>query len=117
MLASEQEKLSKLQVLAKDKYQIELGKLDVYLPRGKEWHKKQQELEKKLRSECRSELSDVRAKARTIEEKHAGKKRQLEAMQEKMDALKSRLRRRAADSQKLIDKAVELGHYDSSKEI
>ena len=32
---SEQEKLSMLQALAKDKYQIELTKIDFYLPKDK----------------------------------------------------------------------------------
>lgn len=89
----------------------------MYLPHDKAWHKKQAELEKKLRADCRSELSDVRAKATTIQEKTSIKKRQLEAMQEKMELLKVKLKRRAADSQKLIDKSVELGHYNESKVI
>lgn len=44
----ELEKRSKLETIANNKYKLDLTKVDVYLPRTKEWHDRKKRMEKEM---------------------------------------------------------------------
>ena len=89
--AAEQGKRGKLNAIAKDKYKLDLAKVEVYLPRSKEWHERKKKLEKEMNRRAASDLAGRKRENSALDLVYGKKKESMENLQEKMDLLKSRL--------------------------
>lgn len=115
--AVEKEKLSKLQKIANDKYRLDLTKVDAYLPRTKDWHERKKRLEKEMNRRVTSQLAGKRRENSAMDVTYAKKKENLETLQEKLDLLKNRLKRRFGDAGRLIDKAKSLDKFNEASKL
>ena len=89
----------------------------MYLPRSKEWQKKRLSLEKRARAQTNSAIGQTRGAVKSLESQNLSKQAALDEIKEKMNILKIRLKKRAAESQKLIDRALDLGCTEETDEI
>ena len=82
--------------------------MESYLPKDRDFQDRLKAAERKMFAEGERERKELRymikSKSVVIEES----KRSLQAKSEKLDALKSKLKRRALDAQKLVNKAMEV---------
>ena len=86
---------------------MDVNRVDGYLPRDRAYQERLKAVEKKMVNEAEKERkglkSMVKSKSAIIDES----KRTLQAKSEKLDILKSRLKKRAMDAQQLVNKAME----------
>ena len=115
--AKESEKNGKLVQIAEKKYGMQLGKIDFYLPKGKDHDDKLRRLEKKLINEQRDEIQKCKLENKNEDNKIMQTKRNMADTKEKIDLLKIRLRKQAIEAAKLVQKANEAGDFQRAVEI
>jgi hypothetical protein len=115
--ARESEKNQKLVQIAEKKYGMQLGKIDFYLPKGKDHDDKLRKLERKLVHQQREEIQQYRQENKTEDGKLTQIKRSAADTKEKIDLLKIRLKKQAMEAQKLVDKANETGDFKQAVEL
>jgi len=87
---------------------MDVSREESYLPKDRDFQDRLKAVERKMFAEGEKERKELRSmiksKSVVIEES----KRSLQAKSEKLDVLKSKLKRRALDAQKLVNKAMEV---------
>lgn len=115
--ARESEKNQKLVQIAEKKYGMHLGKIDFYLPKGKDHDDKLRKLERKLVQQQRDEIQQYRTENKTEDTKLMQVKRNTADTKEKIELLKIRLKKQALEAQKLVEKANETGDFKRAVEL
>lgn len=113
----ESEKNQKLVQIAEKKYGMHLGKIDFYLPKGKDHDDKLRKLERKLVQQQRDEIQQYRTENKTEDTKLMQVKRNTADTKEKIELLKIRLKKQALEAQKLVEKANETGDFKRAVEL
>lgn len=92
-VAKENEKNSKLVSIAESKYNLILGKVDLYLPKGKDHEEKLKRMEKGLIHEQREIVHQIKNENKAEEQKLIQAKRHTNDMKEKIAVLKTKLKK------------------------
>jgi len=91
---------------------MDVSRVESYLPKDRDFHDRMKAVERKMFAEGERERKElksmIKSKSVVIEES----KRSLQAKSEKLDILKSKLKRRALDAQKLVNKAMQVVDTD-----
>ena len=116
-VAKEHEKNAKLVDIAEKKYKMELAKVDFYLPKGKDHEAKLRQVEQKLVKESRDETQKYKTEVKNEDAKIMNLKRSVTDTKDKLDALKFRLRTKAMEAQRLVEKANEMGDFAKALQI
>ena len=82
------------------------------MPKGKDHGEKLKNIEKKLINEAKKELRDVKFKVVDVQSQNDLKKKEKRQKEEKIELLKSKLRKRALDAQKVVNRAIDVGEAD-----
>ena len=90
---------------------MQLNKIDLYLPKGKDHDDKLRRMEKRLIGEQRQSVIECRNENKSEDTKLVQAKRNQNDLKERIEMLKSKLRKQAIEAQKLVDKANETGDF------
>lgn len=82
------------------------------MPKGKDHSEKLKNIEKKLINEAKKELRDVKFKVVDVQSQNDLKKKEKRQKEEKIELMKSKLRKRALDAQKVVNRAIDVGEAD-----
>ena len=113
----ETEKTEKLKEIAVDKYKLDLTKLDDYLPKGREWYSQLAKAEKTMVESAKKQRSELRTLLRSKSMAIDDNRKTLQSKQEKIDALKQKLKKRTTEAKDIIERALAIGQVSKVKQL